>query len=97
MIAATHGKRAVDNLAQFKPHIKAHEMDAEVQAFEESILFFADANSGTVSFLPTYRCPFLARSLLYSPLTSRYSQTLGSSMRSLLERKHDRSNSLSQQ
>ena len=43
VIAATHGKRAVDNLAQFKPHIKAHEMDAEVQAFEESILFFADA------------------------------------------------------
>ena len=43
MIAATHGKRAVDNLAQFKPHIKAHEMDAEVQAFEESILYFADA------------------------------------------------------
>ena len=43
MIAATHGKRAVDNLSQFKPHIKAHEMDAEVQAFEESILFFADA------------------------------------------------------
>ncbi|PIL22378.1 hypothetical protein GSI_15066 [Ganoderma sinense ZZ0214-1] len=45
VIAATHGKRAVDNLAQFKPHIKAHEMDAEVQAFEESILFFADAYS----------------------------------------------------
>ena len=43
VIAATHGKRAVDNLAQFKPHIKAHEMDEEVQAFEESILFFADA------------------------------------------------------
>ncbi|KAI0648171.1 HAD-like protein [Trametes meyenii] len=43
VIAATHGKRAVDNLAQFKPHIKAHEMDREVQAFEESILFFADA------------------------------------------------------
>ena len=33
----------MDNLAQFKPHIRAHEMDAEVQAFEESILFFADA------------------------------------------------------
>ncbi|RPD75703.1 HAD-like protein [Lentinus tigrinus ALCF2SS1-7] len=32
VIAATHGKRAVDNLAQFKPHIKAHEMDGEVQA-----------------------------------------------------------------
>ncbi|TCD70164.1 hypothetical protein EIP91_004634 [Steccherinum ochraceum] len=43
VIAATHGKRAVDNLSQFKPHIKAHEMDSEVQAFEESILFFADA------------------------------------------------------
>ncbi|KAL1676935.1 HAD-like domain-containing protein [Schizophyllum commune] len=43
VIAATHGKRAVDNLAQFKPHIKAHEMDAAVQDFEESILFFADA------------------------------------------------------
>ncbi|KAI0373877.1 HAD-like protein [Pilatotrama ljubarskyi] len=43
VIAATHGKRAVDNLAQFKPHIKEHEMDREVQAFEESILFFADA------------------------------------------------------
>lgn len=43
VIAATHGKRAVDNLAQFKPHIKAHEMDDEVQNFEESILFFADA------------------------------------------------------
>jgi len=43
VIAATHGKRAVDNLAQFKPHIKAHEMDDEVQKFEESILYFADA------------------------------------------------------
>lgn len=43
VIAATHGKRAVDNLAQFKPHIKEHEMDSEVQAFEESILYFADA------------------------------------------------------
>ncbi|KAK7462354.1 hypothetical protein VKT23_007955 [Stygiomarasmius scandens] len=43
VIAATHGKRAVDNLAQFKPHIKSHEMDDEVQKFEESILYFADA------------------------------------------------------
>ncbi|KAI0821979.1 HAD-like protein [Trametes gibbosa] len=43
VIAATHGKRAVDNLSQFKPHIKHHEMDREVQSFEESILFFADA------------------------------------------------------
>ncbi|THH30038.1 hypothetical protein EUX98_g4145 [Antrodiella citrinella] len=43
VIAATHGKRAVDNLSQFKPHIKSHEMDDEVQAFEETILFYADA------------------------------------------------------
>lgn len=43
VIAATHGKRAVDNLAQFKPQIKSHEMDDEVQKFEESILYFADA------------------------------------------------------
>jgi len=43
VIAATHGKRAVDNLAQFKPHIKEHEMDDEVQAFEETILYYADA------------------------------------------------------
>ncbi|KZP11967.1 HAD-like protein [Athelia psychrophila] len=44
VIAATHGKRGCDNLAQFKPHIQAHEMDGEVQSFEESILFFADAH-----------------------------------------------------
>jgi len=43
VIAATHGKRAVDNLAQFKPSILSHQMDDEVQNFEESILFFADA------------------------------------------------------
>ena len=43
MIAATHGKRAIDNLTQFKPFLMEHQMDPEVQAFEESILFFADA------------------------------------------------------
>ncbi|KII88401.1 hypothetical protein PLICRDRAFT_54239 [Plicaturopsis crispa FD-325 SS-3] len=43
VIAATHGKRAIDNLKQFKPHIRAHEMEAEVEAFEQSILFYADA------------------------------------------------------
>lgn len=43
VIAATHGKRAVDNLAQFRPEIKQHQMDGEVQNFEESILYFADA------------------------------------------------------
>ncbi|KAI6139377.1 HAD-like domain-containing protein [Pisolithus tinctorius] len=43
VIAATHGKRAIDNLAHFRPEIKQHEMDDEVRKFEESILFFADA------------------------------------------------------
>ncbi|KAF7970228.1 hypothetical protein HWV62_24766 [Athelia sp. TMB] len=43
VIAATHGKRAIDNLAEFKPHLKAHEVDAEVDAFERTILYYADA------------------------------------------------------
>ncbi|EIN13024.1 HAD-like protein [Punctularia strigosozonata HHB-11173 SS5] len=43
VIAATHGKRAVDNLAHFKPDIKEHEMDDEVANFEETILYYADA------------------------------------------------------
>lgn len=45
VIAATHGKRAIDNLSQFKPHLKDHEIGEEVERFEESILFFADAYS----------------------------------------------------
>ena len=36
VIAATHGKRAADNLSHFEPHIKEHEMDDEVTKFEES-------------------------------------------------------------
>lgn len=43
VIAATHGKRAIDNLAQFKPHLQAHEIEAEVDAFEKTILYYADA------------------------------------------------------
>ncbi|KAJ7111540.1 HAD-like protein [Mycena crocata] len=43
IIALTHGKRAVDNLAMLKPHIESHEMDNEVAAFEKSILLYADA------------------------------------------------------
>jgi beta-phosphoglucomutase-like phosphatase (HAD superfamily) len=43
VIAATHGKRATDNLAQFRPEIKNHEMDGEVAKFEQTILDFADA------------------------------------------------------
>ncbi|KIY51538.1 HAD-like protein [Fistulina hepatica ATCC 64428] len=71
VIAATHGKRAVDNLAQFKPYIKVHEMDAEVQAFEESILFFADAyNVHGPGSRPTSRSNSLFNSPLDSPLSS---------------------------
>lgn len=43
VIAATHGKRAIDNLAHFRPEIKPHEMDEEVSRFEQTILDFADA------------------------------------------------------
>ncbi|KAI0068873.1 HAD-like protein [Artomyces pyxidatus] len=43
VIAATHGKRAIDNLAQFKPELKAHEMDDAVTEFENTILYYADA------------------------------------------------------
>jgi hypothetical protein len=43
VVAATHGKRAIDNLAQFKPHLQAHEVEAEVDAFEKTILYYADA------------------------------------------------------
>ncbi|THH20696.1 hypothetical protein EW146_g721 [Bondarzewia mesenterica] len=43
VISATHGKRAIDNLAQFKPSLKEHEMDNAVAEFEETILYYADA------------------------------------------------------
>ncbi|KAH8112537.1 HAD-like protein [Phellopilus nigrolimitatus] len=43
VIAATHGKRAIDNLSFYRPEIKPHEMDAAVEAFEQSILDFADS------------------------------------------------------
>ncbi|KAG8702669.1 hypothetical protein FRC08_003333 [Ceratobasidium sp. 394] len=42
VITATHGKRAIDNLRQFKPHIKPEHMDDEVAKFERTILDFAD-------------------------------------------------------
>lgn len=42
VIAATHGKRAIDNLAHFRPELKSHEMDNAVAMFEQSILDFAD-------------------------------------------------------
>lgn len=41
--AATHGKRAIDNLGSLKPHIRPENMDDEVEAFEKTILAHADA------------------------------------------------------
>jgi beta-phosphoglucomutase-like phosphatase (HAD superfamily) len=32
VIAATHGKRAIDNLKDLKPWLEAHQMDAEVDS-----------------------------------------------------------------
>ncbi len=43
VIAVMHGKCAIDNLACFKPHLHSHEMEAAVEEFEQSILFYADA------------------------------------------------------
>ncbi|KAK1230369.1 hypothetical protein PQX77_006540 [Marasmius sp. AFHP31] len=46
VIAATHGKRAIDNLRQLRPTLaraNTEEMNNQVQGFEESILFYADA------------------------------------------------------
>ncbi|KAI0289336.1 HAD-like domain-containing protein [Russula brevipes] len=55
VIAATHGKRAIDNLARFKPHLRAHELAAAVEEFERSILFYADAHArrGSTPSLPS--------------------------------------------
>lgn len=49
VIAATHGKRAIDNLREFKPHIKPEDIDEEVSKFERTILDFADEYSKRTS------------------------------------------------
>ena len=43
VIAATHGKRAIDNLARFSPHLLPREMINAMDEFERSVLFYADA------------------------------------------------------
>lgn len=43
VIAETHGKRAIDNRARFKPHLLSHEMNATVKEFKRSMLFYAGA------------------------------------------------------
>ncbi|KAK0504352.1 HAD-like domain-containing protein [Armillaria luteobubalina] len=74
VIAATHGKRAVDNLAAFKPYIKEHEMDDEVTKFEESILFYADAYN---IHGPGSRSNSFSNSPMDSPLRSPASSGFG--------------------
>ena len=46
VIAATNGKRPIDNLAHFKPHLRPNEFAVPMDAFERSILFYADASRG---------------------------------------------------
>ena len=43
VIAATHGKRAIDNLARFRPHLLPREVATAIDELERSILFYADA------------------------------------------------------
>ncbi len=43
VIAATHGKRTINNLTCFKPHLRSHEMEAAMEEFKQSILFYANA------------------------------------------------------
>ena len=43
VIVAMHGKRAIDNLVHFKPHLRTHELPATLDKFERSILFYTDA------------------------------------------------------
>ena len=42
VIAATHGRRAIDNLKHLRPDMKENEMNDAVAQFERSILDFAD-------------------------------------------------------
>ncbi len=45
VIAATHGRRGIDNLRELKPWISEDKINEEVQSFERSILAFADEYS----------------------------------------------------
>ncbi|KZT18596.1 HAD-like protein [Neolentinus lepideus HHB14362 ss-1] len=83
VIAATHGKRAVDNLSEFKPDIKSHEMEDEVRKFEESILYFADAYNlhgpGSQPATPDSWTPMVSTPLSSGAATPELSRTPGSS------------------
>ncbi|KAG8755051.1 hypothetical protein FRC12_011002 [Ceratobasidium sp. 428] len=90
VIAATHGKRAIDNLRQFKPDIEPENMDDEVSKFEQTILDFADeyttksssyqpsAISSPPSLTPASSTPSSRRSSIFehSAASSRRSSLL---------------------
>lgn len=57
VIAATHGKRAIDNLREFKPHLKPEDMEEAVAAFERTILDFADEYSKKTSSFQSSEVP----------------------------------------
>jgi hypothetical protein len=80
VIAATHGKRAIDNLAQFKPHLQAHEIEIEVDAFEKTILYYADAYAACRPGMQSHTSsskssPFVPSSGLITPSLSNGSST----------------------
>ena len=79
VIAATHGKRAIDNLARFKPHLQAHEIETEVDAFEKTILYYADAYAACRSLqshTPSSKSsPFVPSSGFITPSLSNGSST----------------------
>ncbi|KEP55602.1 haloacid dehalogenase-like hydrolase [Rhizoctonia solani 123E] len=87
VIAATHGKRAIDNLRQFKPHLKPEEIEAAVSQFEQTILDFADEYGKKTS---SYQS-----SIISSPATLTPSSSAPSSAPS--SRRSSRTNSLFEQ
>jgi hypothetical protein len=81
VIAATHSKRAINNLARFKPHLLSHELNDAVQ-FERSILFYVDAHSRVRS---STLAPLLVSESSSNSSSSPSSTVANSSSSSILE------------
>lgn len=79
VIAATHGKRAIDNLARFKPHLRAHELAAGVEEFERSILFYADAHARAAARSSTHSLLSVSDDSDSTSSSARSSSSAGSS------------------
>ncbi|KAF8610488.1 HAD-like protein [Ceratobasidium sp. AG-I] len=82
VIAATHGKRAIDNLREFKPHITAEQMEDEVSAFERTILDFADEYSKKTS---SYQSSIVPSPATLTPTSTAPSSAASSRRSSLFE------------